>query len=51
MQSNALQEPYKGIFTSSNEESNLYPIKSTGVSTKSIINAATKFIKSLSKAG
>ncbi|MBU3823063.1 DUF3500 domain-containing protein [Flavobacteriaceae bacterium XHP0103] len=48
MQSNALQEPYKGIFTSSNDEHNLFPIKSTGVSTKPIINAAVKFIKSLS---
>ena len=48
MQTEALKEPFKGVFTSNGKEENLFPIKSTGVTTKPIVDAAKAFINSLS---
>ena len=42
-----LAEPYKGITTDGNVVPNLFPIKSTGVSTKSVRRAAEEFLRSL----
>ncbi len=48
MQSEAMESPYEGIFTSEGKEENLFPIQSTGVSTQAIKEAADAFIQSLS---
>lgn len=48
-QAKALQESFKGVFTSKGKENNLFPITSTGVSTEEIIKAGEKFIGSLSE--
>lgn len=42
-----LAEPFKGITTNGNVESNLFKIRSTGVSTKPVKQAAEAFLKSL----
>ncbi|MEH6537610.1 MAG: DUF3500 domain-containing protein [Psychroserpens sp.] len=47
MESNALKEPYKGVFTEEGNYDNLFPISSTGVSTKPIVNSAKLFLNSL----
>ncbi len=44
-----LNKPYAGIITSKGVEKGLYPIKSTGVSTKPIKEAGELFLKSLTK--
>ncbi len=44
----ALKEPYVGIFTEDSDSTNLFPIRSTGVSTLPIKEAAEFFIKGLS---
>ncbi len=48
MEANALKETYKGIETKNGKVNNLFPIRSTGVSTKPIENAANFFLNSLS---
>lgn len=47
-QTKALAEPFQGIFTESGKESDLFPIRSTGVSTEPIMEAASAFLESLS---
>lgn len=49
MQSDALAEPYRGIETSAGKVLNLFPLQATGVSTLPILEAATKFLNSLSE--
>src|SRR5680860_1019377 len=44
-----LNTPYVGIVTSEGVQKGLFPIKSTGVSTEPIKNAAESFLKSLGK--
>ena len=48
MQSEALKDPFKGVFTSNGKENGLYPITSTGVTTEPIRKAGENFISSLS---
>jgi hypothetical protein len=48
MQSKALKNSFKGIYTSNGKENDLFPIVSTGVSTEPIIKAGEKFVSSLS---
>lgn len=48
MQAEALKESFKGIYTTNGKEENLFPIKSTGVSTEPIVKAGSDFINSLS---
>ncbi|MEM6632005.1 MAG: DUF3500 domain-containing protein [Bacteroidota bacterium] len=48
MQASALQEPFRGIFTSEGKVDSLFPIQSTGVSTEPIVQAAEAFLGSLS---
>jgi hypothetical protein len=48
MQSKALKDSFKGIYTSNGQENDLFPIVSTGVSTEPIIKAGEKFVSSLS---
>lgn len=43
----AIEEAYQGIFTESGKIHDLFPIYSTGVSTKPIITAAVGFLGSL----
>lgn len=45
----ALAEAFKGLTTDGNVISDLYTIKSTGVSTESIVTAATTFLASLTE--
>ncbi|MFX0556621.1 DUF3500 domain-containing protein [Maribacter sp. CXY002] len=45
----ALAEKFKGIQTSDGEIANLFPIRSTGVSTAPITDAAKKFLNSLNQ--
>ena len=45
-----LKTPYQGIFTEDGKQEGLFPIKSTGVSTLPIINAATAFLDGLTTA-
>ena len=47
MEARALAEPFKGITTNGNVTPNLYPIRSTGVSTAPIVRAADAFIAAL----
>jgi len=47
MESNALKEPYKGIFTQDESINNLFPIKATNVTTAPIKDAATDFLQGL----
>ena len=47
METKALKEPYRGIETEKGKESGLFPIQSTGVSTKPIQKAAELFLSSL----
>lgn len=42
-----LQSPYHGIFTDEGKENDLFPIKSTGVSTQPIVVAAKTFLDGL----
>lgn len=42
-----LKQPYRGIFTNTGKEKNLFPVKFTSVSTIPIINAAQEFINGL----
>ena len=49
MESDNLNNPYIGIGTSKGFENGLFPIKSTGVTTKPIKDACESFLKSLSK--
>lgn len=42
-----LQSPYRGIFTDKGKEDGLFPIKSTGVSTRPIVVAAKTFLDGL----
>lgn len=49
MQSEAMKESYEGIFTSAGKQAQLFPIESTGISTKPVMEAATAFIHSLSE--
>lgn len=47
MEANALKEPYRGIETENGKIENLFPIHSTGVSTKPMEDAANSFLNSL----
>lgn len=47
MEANALKENYRGVETENGKVENLFPIHSTGVSTKPIENAANSFLESL----
>lgn len=47
-QKKALAEPFRGIFSESGIESDLFPIHSTGISTGPITEAARTFLESLS---
>ncbi|GLU44582.1 hypothetical protein Musp01_22060 [Muricauda sp. NBRC 101325] len=48
MEADALKEPYIGIFSRENDSTNLFPIRSTGVSTLPILQAAQVFLNNLS---
>jgi hypothetical protein len=48
MEAEALKEPYVGIFTTDGASADLFPIRSTGVSTLAIQKAAESFLYSLS---
>ncbi len=48
MEARALEQPYHGIFTEEGEPEGLFPIFSTGVSTKPIVESAVAFIGILS---
>ncbi len=48
MESDALKEPFSGIFTEDRDSTDLFPIRSSGVSTLPIQKAAKKFLNSLS---
>jgi Protein of unknown function (DUF3500) len=48
-EANNIKQPYEGIVTSKGKEKNLFPIKSTGVTTAPIKDAAEAFLKSLTK--
>jgi len=48
MEADALKEPYSGIFTEDSDSTDLFQIRSTGVSTLPILKAAEKFLNSLS---
>ncbi len=43
----ALAKPYAGIFTGDTTYTNLFPIRSTGISTESIFTAASQFVEKL----
>lgn len=43
-----LKTPFSGVFTSKGKKEGLFPQKTTGVSTKPIVNAARQFVESLS---
>lgn len=47
MEADALNEPYKGIFTGAGRSEGLFSIFATGVSTVPIVNSANDFLKSL----
>ena len=47
MESTGLKEPFKGITTNGSVAPNLFSIRSTGVSTEPVRNAAAAFLKSL----
>jgi len=49
MEAENLAKPYTGISTSKGIEKNLFPIHSTGVSTKPVKDACDAFLKSLTK--
>ena len=44
----ALAEKFVGISSKSGKQNGLFPVKSTGVSTQTIIDACTDFLKALS---
>ncbi len=48
MQDNAISEPFTGVMTEAGLESDLFPIRATGVSTEPIMAAASAFLESLS---
>jgi hypothetical protein len=48
LEANALKKPYVGIFSEEGKIADLFPVYSTGVSTEPIVNAAAKFLESLS---
>jgi len=50
LDSENVNTPFKGVTTSKGKENDLFPIKSTGVTTKPIKRAGELFLKSLSKA-
>ena len=45
----AINQDYKGVNTTSGKEEGLFPLKSTGVSTKPIVDAGNNFIETLSE--
>ena len=45
----ALAEPFRGVATSDGVEMGLFPLRSTGVSTRPVVEAATRFLESLSE--
>ncbi len=47
MQERALQEPFVGIVTSAGKMDSLFTIRSTGVTTKPIVEAGIKFVEAL----
>src|SRR5689334_16012951 len=49
MEADNLSKPYEGIKTSKGFETGLFPIKSTGVTTKPIKDAGESFLRSLTK--
>lgn len=49
MEKEALGRPFKGVFTSTGKENNLFPIRATGVSTEPMKIACGRFMNSLSK--
>ncbi len=42
-----LSEPFKGVTTDGNVKTGLFPIRSTGVTTKPVIDAAVRFVQGL----
>jgi len=46
----ALSEPFKGVFTEDDVPTDLFPVRSTGVSTAPIMNAAKSFLGQLTPA-
>ncbi|MCM4153565.1 DUF3500 domain-containing protein [Arenibacter sp. N53] len=48
MEADALKEPYVGIFSKDSDSTDLFQVRSTGVSTLPILKAAERFLKSLS---
>lgn len=48
LEANALKRPYEGVFSDEGKVSGLFPVFSTGISTEPILNAAVKFLESLS---
>ncbi|MCJ7465369.1 MAG: DUF3500 domain-containing protein [Maribacter sp.] len=49
LQAKALQEPFEGVRTENGKELDLFPIRSTGVSTKPIQEAAENFLGTLTE--
>lgn len=47
---NAIGQPFRGVATSEGVVSGLFPVKSTGISTDSIVSAATAFLGTLDNA-
>ncbi|TRZ42214.1 DUF3500 domain-containing protein [Robertkochia solimangrovi] len=48
MEADALKEPYSGIFSGKSDSTDFFQIRSTGVSTLPILQAAREFLKNLS---
>jgi Protein of unknown function (DUF3500) len=49
-EANNIKQPYEGIVTSTGKEKGLFPIKSTGVTTAPVKDAAEAFLNALTKA-
>jgi hypothetical protein len=47
MEANGLKEPFKGVTTDGTVRPGLFEVRSTGVSTRPVVDAAARFLKSL----